>query len=55
MKMHEPGAPSSPASATLAELEQHDAFIGRHIGPSAAEQAELDDIVPPATLPGGAR
>ncbi|MGB9430248.1 MAG: aminomethyl-transferring glycine dehydrogenase [Gammaproteobacteria bacterium] len=24
---------------TLAELEQHDGFIGRHIGPNAAEQA----------------
>jgi glycine dehydrogenase len=54
--------PATQASApTLAALEQHDAFIARHIGTSAADQAEMlavlryasrealiDAIVPPA-------
>jgi len=56
MKMNEPSNPP-----TLAALEQHDAFIARHIGPSPAEQhamlaalglssraALMDAIVPEA-------
>jgi hypothetical protein len=27
--------------STLTQLENHDEFIGRHIGPDAAEQAEM--------------
>ena len=30
---------------TLAALEQHDAFIGRHIGPSAPEQARMLEVL----------
>ena len=42
---HAPAHASAPQSgaapATLAELEQHDAFIERHIGPDHAEQAQM--------------
>ena len=37
--------PSSPARPTLAELEQHDAFIERHIGPDAAEQTGMLSVL----------
>ncbi|MEP7208194.1 MAG: glycine dehydrogenase, partial [Casimicrobiaceae bacterium] len=55
-------ATGEPASATLAALERHDAFRARHIGPSAADEAEmlatlglpsraaLIDAVVPATI-----
>jgi glycine dehydrogenase len=36
MKMNEPSIPT-----TLAALEQHDAFIARHIGPSTADQQAM--------------
>ncbi|TKI03781.1 aminomethyl-transferring glycine dehydrogenase [Martelella alba] len=35
---------------TLSQLEHHDAFISRHIGPSAAEQAHMLSAVGAATL-----
>ena len=38
MKMNEPPAGGRP---TLPALEQNDAFVGRHVGPSAAEQAHM--------------
>lgn len=53
-------SPSVPMRVTLRELEAHDAFIARHIGPNAEEQASMlatlgyadrtaliDAIVPP--------
>ncbi len=54
-------SPASPLNAPLAELEQRDAFIGRHVGPNATEIATMlaavgapdldtliDQTVPPA-------
>jgi glycine dehydrogenase len=32
---------ATPQRPSLAELEQHDAFCARHIGPDAAEQAAM--------------
>ncbi|HXC38516.1 MAG TPA: aminomethyl-transferring glycine dehydrogenase [Burkholderiales bacterium] len=40
---------SNPSRPTLAELEQHDAFIERHIGPDAAEQAQMLSVLGYAT------
>jgi glycine dehydrogenase len=42
MKMDEPVAGGRPA---LTALELHDAFIGRHIGPSATEQAHMLQVL----------
>ncbi len=35
---------------SLAQLEHHDAFIGRHIGPDAAEQAEMLELIGQSSL-----
>jgi glycine dehydrogenase len=56
-----PQAAAGANRPTLADLEQHDAFIERHIGPDAAEQADMlavlgyssraalmDAVIPPA-------
>jgi glycine dehydrogenase len=36
--------------STLIQLENHDEFIGRHIGPDAAEQAEMLKVIGQPTL-----
>ena len=41
MKMNEPGAGAPAERASLDTLEAHGAFIGRHIGPSEADQAAM--------------
>jgi glycine dehydrogenase len=61
MKMNELKASVAPARRALAELEQHRGFVDRHIGTSAADQAEMlktlgyasraaltDAVVPPS-------
>ncbi|HUH94199.1 MAG TPA: aminomethyl-transferring glycine dehydrogenase [Casimicrobiaceae bacterium] len=61
MKMNELKASMAPARRALAELEQHRGFVDRHIGTSAADQAEMlntlgyasraaliDAVVPPS-------
>ncbi len=45
MPLHDPRPP-----ATLAELEQRDDFVGRHVGPDAAETRAMLDVLGLASL-----